>query len=328
MLGAASLLWEGPWTVLGGSVLSSLHAAGEKLLTLLNSASSGGFKVVEFPYALLFLFSKGRDALDRAERKQRNLKTKSCDNSIQKCGVKGSVFPCIAQLPDSSSSFWRAPGGWKFAAFCVSTAHGTLPSPLWPLPYTLSLREGRSWKLACPGTFPIHKNLLLPPRQRRSKKGRESPELSKFKFLFPSSMAAVLSSEGIRLIAVCTASSCLLGAATEILNAQRKTLPSCPGSEASIICVVLQRAVPGDPGLMLPKAVQRIGVCSCPKEFGFLTKKTSEVVFYGEVRLKVAEKSSDLLAITCWGQFLRGCLNLEGANKTTAHGEARGISLG
>lgn len=39
------------------------------------------------------------------------------------------MFPCIAQLPDSSSSFRRAPSGWKFAVFCVSAAHGTLLSP-------------------------------------------------------------------------------------------------------------------------------------------------------------------------------------------------------
>lgn len=62
----------------------------------------------------------------------------------------------------------------------------------------------------------------------------------------------------------------------EILNAQGKTLPSCPGHETSIICVVLQTAVPGGPGLVLPNAVQRIGVCSCPKEF---VEEISEVVF-------------------------------------------------
>lgn len=107
--------------------LSSLHPE-KKLLTFLNSASSGGFKVVEFLYALIFLFWRGRDPLDRTWRKQRSLKRKSCDNSIQKCGVRGSMFPCIAQLPDSSSSFWRAPGGWKSAVFCVSAAHGILPS--------------------------------------------------------------------------------------------------------------------------------------------------------------------------------------------------------
>lgn len=55
----------------------------------------------------------------------------------------------------------------------------------------------------------------------------------------------------------------------EILYAQRKTLPSCPGSETSIICVVLQTAVPGGPGLVLPNAVQRIEVCSCPKKLFF-----------------------------------------------------------
>lgn len=216
-MGTAPLLWEGPWAVSGGSLLCCLHRAGEKWLTFLNSASSGVFKVVELPYALLFLFCRGRDALDRAGRKQGSLKIKSCDNSIRKYGVRGSMFPCIAQLPDSSSSFWQAPGGWKVAVFCVSAAHGSLPSPPWPLPSlhcTLSLREGRSWRLGCPGTFPIHKKLMLPPTQRRSRKGRESPGLSKFKLLLPSSTAAVLSSDGIRLITLSTASSCLLGAAT------------------------------------------------------------------------------------------------------------------
>lgn len=61
-------------------------------------------------------------------RKRRALKIKSSDNSIQKRGGRGSAFPRIAQLPDSGSSFWPAPGGWKFAALCVSATHGPLPS--------------------------------------------------------------------------------------------------------------------------------------------------------------------------------------------------------
>lgn len=39
---------------------------------------------------------------------------------------------------------------------------------------------------------------------------------------------------------------------------------------------------------MLPDAVQRTGARSCPEEF---TVETSEVVFYGEARLKGAERN-------------------------------------
>lgn len=38
------------------------------------------------------------------------------------------MFPHIAQLPDSGSSFRRAPSGWKVAELCVSAAPGALPS--------------------------------------------------------------------------------------------------------------------------------------------------------------------------------------------------------
>jgi len=75
-------------------------------------------------------FTHGEEGVPWAEqgRKRRALKIKSCDHSVQKRGGRGRAFPRIAQLPDLGSSFWRAPGGCEFATFCVSAAHGTLPS--------------------------------------------------------------------------------------------------------------------------------------------------------------------------------------------------------
>lgn len=66
-----------------------------------------------------------KGCLGKSREKTRALKIKTCDNSIQKRGGRGSAFPCIAQLPDLGSSFWQAPGGWKFAALCVSA----IPAP-------------------------------------------------------------------------------------------------------------------------------------------------------------------------------------------------------
>lgn len=104
-------------------------------------------------------------------------------------------------------------------------------SPLWPLPplyCVLRHRDSRSWRLGCPGTFPIHKmSCYLPGRRRRerSRKGRESPALSKFLLQVPSSVTQVfLSSMGVRLIASSTAFSCIWGTITPDLRSWMLTV--------------------------------------------------------------------------------------------------------
>lgn len=87
-----------------------------------------------------------------------------------------------------------------------------------------SHRGSRSWRLGCPGTFPIHKNVLLLPGRRsvgRSRKGRESPGLSKFLLLLLLSVAVaavLLSSTRVRLITLSTALSYSVGTVTPDLR--------------------------------------------------------------------------------------------------------------
>lgn len=113
-----------------GSILFSLHPAGEKWLIFLNSASSssGGFKVVEFPYALLFLFWKGRDTLERAGRKQRSIKTKSCDNSIQKCGVREVCFHALPNFLIQAVPFGEPRVGGNLQRFVCQQPMAPSPS--------------------------------------------------------------------------------------------------------------------------------------------------------------------------------------------------------
>lgn len=155
--------------------------------------------------------------LGQSKEKAKEFKNKELWQLYSEVWSEGKCFQALPNFLIQAVPFGEPRAGGNLQCFvCQQPMAPPLPSPLWPLPYTLSFREGRNWKLGCPGTFPIHKNLLLPPRQRRSKKGRESPELSKFKLPLPSSMAAFLSSEGIRLITLSTAFCCLLGAATPV----------------------------------------------------------------------------------------------------------------
>lgn len=150
-------------------------------------------------------------------------------------------------------------------ALCVSSPRCPPLHDLFPLRTGCQATgtEGH-WRPGCPGTFPIHKNVLLLPGHRRgrsSRKGRESPGLSKF-LLVASVAVVLLSSMSAGLILLSPAPGCLDTAQLKSWVLRAKL---CPGNATSITCVTLQATVPGGPCLVLPNAGQRIGTQSFPK---------------------------------------------------------------